>query len=321
MAKRRLTDQQRCRIAHKQRTLLDEPLGTEQEGLVIAHFGRQLSIEDENGAIFRCFSRQNLGSLVTGDSVLFQPHLTQTGTGLILARQPRHSVLVRPDPYKQQRDIVANIDQLLLVIAIEPEPITYYIDQYLMVAQIIGIPCHLVINKNDLPTTPAIKTIYELYQSIGYTVLSTSAERESGLDELTAILSRQNSILVGQSGVGKSTLLNQLVPNAQAKQGEISSANQKGKHTTTTAQLYHLPHGGNLIDSPGVREFGIWHIAEAERARCFVEFLPKLGHCRFRDCNHLDAPGCAIRAAVDQGEISSQRYQNYQRLMAQAKHG
>lgn len=319
MAKRRLTKQQRNRIQNHQQQLAESELGLEQQGLVTAHFGQQLVIEAQDGTINRCFSRQNLGGLVTGDQVLWRPILTESQTGIIVARLPRRSVLIRPDIYKQQRDIVANVDQIFVVIAVEPAPLLHYIDQYLMVARYVDIPCSLVVNKSDLAQTDDLLLLQKRYQSIGYSVVTASAQTKSGLDDLSQALSGQNSIFVGQSGVGKSTLLNQLVPDANAKQGEISIANQKGKHTTTTTRLYHLPQGGNLIDSPGVREFGIWHIPTEQRAAGFVEFRSFLGHCRFRGCDHLNVPGCAVKQAVDQGKISQQRYDSYCRLMLQDK--
>ena len=162
------------------------------------------------------------------------------------------------------------------------------------------------------------------YRQIGYEVLLVSCETNEGMAELQARLKDKINVFVGQSGVGKSTLVNSLMPEAAALTGEISDVSGLGQHTTTTARLYHFPSGGILIDSPGIREFALWHL-EADRITwCFIEFRDYLGGCRFRDCTHKDDPGCALRAAVDRGDISADRFHNYHRIletMQEARHG
>ncbi|MFB0954867.1 MAG: small ribosomal subunit biogenesis GTPase RsgA, partial [Aeromonadaceae bacterium] len=208
-------------------------------------------------------------------------------------------------------------DQIVIVSAVMPEFSTNLVDRYLVAAETMEIPPLLVLNKIDMLTPEArelLKSQLDQYRQIGYEVLLVSCESREGMDELQARLKDKINVFVGQSGVGKSTLVNSLMPEAAALTGEISDVSGLGQHTTTTARLYHFPSGGILIDSPGIREFALWHL-EAERVTwCFVEFRRYLGGCKFRDCTHGDDPGCLIRQAVEQGEISHERYQNYHRI-------
>ncbi len=292
-------------------------LGAEQEGLVIAHFGTQVEVEAEPGQSRRCHLRANIDGLVTGDRVVWRDC---DPTGVVVAQLERHSVLSRPDPAGKLKAVAANIDQILLVIAPYPEPHANLIDRYLVAAEVVDIEPVLVVNKADLlqqdeALAAQLNELVAIYPRLGYRVLHTSC-REGGLAELKTTLHGRTSVFVGQSGVGKSSLVNELLPDVDTRVGELSELTRKGTHTTTTARLFHLDCGGQLIDSPGIREFGLWHMRREDIEYGFREFRPLLGSCKFRDCHHENEPGCAILAAVDAGEISAGRLASYRHMVA-----
>ena len=245
--------------------------------------------------------------------------------GVVVAQQDRHSVLSRPDPYGKLKPVAANIDQILLVIAPLPEPHANLIDRYLVAAQAVEIEPVILLNKMDLLTADAelqlaMDELLSIYPTLGYRVLHTSI-KDSGMAELHDTLRERTSVFVGQSGVGKSSLVNALLPDADIRVGALSESTQKGTHTTTTAQLLHLTCGGTLIDSPGIREFGLWHMSKEQVERGFREFLPLLGTCKFRDCQHEHEPGCAILAAAESGAVSERRRDSYRRIVASLEDG
>ncbi len=327
MSKRKLSQRQLGRIRHLQEerairarskveeALADGQLGAEQAGLVISHFGTQLDVEAGDGAIHRCHFRANLGALVTGDEVIFR---AGEPIGVVVAVLPRRSLLERPDAYGKLRPVAANIDQIGLVIAPEPMPHGNLIDRYLVAAEHAGIEPFLVVNKTDLATA-GIDELVDRYARVGYQVLRASVRGADGLAALQARLDQRNSALVGQSGVGKSSLIKALLPGEDIRVGQLSHAESKGRHTTTTARLFRLPSGGNLIDSPGIREFGMQHLDEEAITHGFREFLPHLGHCRFRDCRHRNEPGCALLAAELRGELSPERLASYRQMLDEMK--
>jgi ribosome biogenesis GTPase len=332
MSKRKLSRQQAWRIekvqeerarraarrdTNAQDALSGGELGPEQEGLVVAHYGTQVAVESETGNSQRCHLRANLEGLVTGDRVVW---CEGDPMGVVVAQQERHSVLSRPDPYGKLKPVAANIDQILLVIAPYPEPHANLIDRYLVAAEAVGIEPVILLNKMDLlESEPGLKAslnkLLEIYPTLGYRVLRTSI-KDSGLDELHGALRERTSVFVGQSGVGKSSLVNVLLPEADIRVGALSENTQKGTHTTTTALLLHLNCGGTLIDSPGIREFGLWHMSKEQVEQGFREFLPLLGTCKFRDCQHEQEPGCAILQAAESGGVSERRLDSYRRIVA-----
>jgi len=317
---RRVQSNHNKRLAPKNDTQWDEAeLGPQLEGLVVSRFGQHADIEDDQGKVERCTLRRSIRSLVTGDRVVWRAgkESHQGISGVIEAVHPRKTVLTRPDYYDGIKPIAANIDHIIIVSSIAPEFSRNIIDRYLVACEDIGITPIIVLNKVDLLDEESAELIdkeLQSYRDIGYQVIYSS-KLGDGLDHLKSVMKDKINIFVGQSGVGKTSLLNMLLPEVEALTGEISEGSGLGKHTTTTARLYHFAEGGDLIDSPGIREFSLWHL-EAERiASGFIEFREFLGGCRFRDCKHQADPGCALEAAVENGHIDSARFNSFLRIL------
>lgn len=300
-------------------------LGAEEQGLVVAHYGTQIEVEalegTHRGQVCRCHLRTNLEALVTGDRVIWQAPITipegeAAALGVVTALLPRQSLLVRPDPYGKLKPVAANIDRIVLVIAPFPEPSALLVDRYLVACELTGIRPVILLNKADLVTAaiaPGLEALLAGYTAIGYEVRRVSASTGE-LEDLAALIAGRTVVFVGQSGVGKSSIINVLLPSAAQRVSEISGNSKLGQHTTTTARLFHLPGGGSLIDSPGIREFGLWHIDEEQLLGGYVEFQAVLGSCRFRNCAHREEPGCALKAAVADGRIAGGRFERFTRL-------
>ena len=281
--------------------------------MVIARYGKQALIETRAGDRLLCHLRAHLESPVAGDNILWLP---TEETGVVNAVVTRRNVLQRPDAQGRLRPVAANIDLMLIVYAPEPAPQANLIDRYLVAAENMEVEAALVLNKADL-VGPDDELAGQLdrYAALGYRTLFTHYELPDASD-LTALIGQDTLVLVGQSGVGKSSLIQRLLPNASIRVGALSEVADKGRHTTTTAELFHLPGGGRLIDSPGVRDFGLNHVAPETVFSGFREFSPFLGQCRFRDCQHQSEPGCALTAAVETGDISSERFESFQQIVA-----
>jgi ribosome biogenesis GTPase len=316
---RSIQERRRRRLA--ERTLDRVPDADEAEprrGLVVARHGANLAVADEDERIFHCLSRQNIGHPVCGDRVVWQP--TDRHQGIVNALLERSSVLSRPDYSGRDKPLAANITQLVVVLARRPEPSEYLLDQYLVAAEKIGVAAAIAVNKIDLlgePDRNEFLAPFRYYEGIGYRLVRVSARLEHGLDALVAVLRAHTSILVGQSGVGKSSLIRALLPDQDLQIGRLSKATGLGRHTTSAATWYRLPSGGALIDSPGVRSFRLGHMTRADLARGFREFRNYLGHCKFADCRHDREPGCALKAAVADGDIAPQRLAHFLHMAAQ----
>jgi ribosome biogenesis GTPase len=318
MAKRRLSQQQKQRIEAAQSAYRQSD--SHQQGLVVSHQGGRILVELEPGVLIDCKIKSNLGSIVCGDKVAIEAGTNQEHR--VMAILPRENLLQRVDGFGQVRVVAANITQLIICLAVSPEPNLFLLDQYLLSAEQQGVDAIILINKIDLlPATDDPFEINTIYQPLGYEVLCTSVETNQGMDQFRQMLVGQLSVLSGVSGVGKSSLTSYLLPNETIKIASISEANEEGRHTTRTSRLYHLTSGGELIDTPGVRGFSPFVDGTRPLSHGFREMLEASGGCRFHNCQHLDEPDCAVIDAVANGKINSSRYQNYLKMLSQVKSG
>lgn len=288
--------------------------GDEKQGLLVALYGSSGEVEDDNGQIIRCHLRKNMEPVITGDHVLWR--LEQEGNGIIVGHLPRKSLLARPENKNKTKPVAANVDAMLIVTA--PAMISeHLLDRYIVAAENLEISPVIVLNKIDLlndKLRDEINDQLDTYRKLGYRIIFSSTYTKDGLDELETFLQDKHSVLVGTSGVGKSSIIASFVKSEFVRIGETTTQGV-GKHTTTMTRLYHLPHGGDLIDSPGVREFGLWHMSKEEILRGFIDFKPFLNQCKFRDCQHYKEPGCVVLKAVEEGKISSKRFASFKEML------
>jgi len=283
-----------------------------QPGTVVASFGRQFTVELEDGVLIACVTRGKRTDIACGDRVAVA--MTAPDQGVIESTAPRVSLFYRSD-IQREKLIAANVTQIVIVLASSPPFHAELLDRCLAAAEEAGIPALLALNKMDLPAAAQALQSLERYRALGYDVLPLAAKID--IAPLRARLAGHTSVLVGQSGMGKSTIINRLLPDAAARVGELSVALGGGRHTTTHARLYHLDAASHIIDSPGLQEFGLVHVAPEDLAHAFIELRQHLGQCKFNDCKHLTEPGCAITAAVERGEIDAQRVESYRKLVMQ----
>ncbi|CAE6691459.1 Small ribosomal subunit biogenesis GTPase RsgA [Paraburkholderia nemoris] len=297
------------------------PSSTRVGGLVIAAHGRHYLVAPEDGSpMLQCFPRGKRSEVAVGDRVIYEP--TSADQGVIVEIGERRNLLYRSDQYKSKL-FAANLDQLLIVLATEPHFSEDLLGRALVAAEANELKPLIVLNKIDVTgALEGARKRLEPYRALGYTVVEVSikTQPEAARPALLEHLQGHSTLLLGQSGMGKSTLVNLLIPDAEVATREISTALNSGRHTTTFTRLYPLPgaDGGALIDSPGFQEFGLHHLTEGRLERAFPEFRPLLPNCRFYNCHHLQEPGCAILEAVADGRIRRERHALYAQLVHEA---
>lgn len=279
---------------------------------VIAAFGRHLIVRDAAGRELRARPSGRRLSIVCGDRVRCEADRAHDGV-LVVEVLPRATLLARANLRGESEPVVANVTQLVVVVAPLPQPDFFIVDRYLCAATAAGIAGTVAVNKSDLEVDRIDRAELDTYAAAGYRQVSCSAKARAGLDGLRALLADAVSVLVGQSGVGKSSLVSALLPAAAVETGELVR-DEEGRHTTTASRAYPLAGGGTLIDSPGVRDFAPAVDQLDARTLGFPEVAARAGGCRFQDCKHLQEPGCAVIAAVEGGALSARRYESYRRL-------
>ncbi len=279
-------------------------------GQIVAAYSRQYLVELADGTLLSCLSRGKTSEFVCGDTV--ETLRTSSNQGVIERALPRLSLLFRSDAYRRKY-IAANVTQIVIVVATEPPFSDDLLTRCLIAAHEQKLATLIVLNKCDLQSaTIQARAQLSPYQNAGYRTLELSAK--DNIEPLRPYLENQTSVLIGQSGMGKSTLINALLPNAQAVTREISSALNSGKHTTTRSHLYHINAHSHLIDCPGVQAFGLHHLNTDTIAAGFMEFSPYLGKCRFSNCSHQHEPDCALKLAQQQGKIDARRLKLFQEI-------
>ncbi|MEJ7691643.1 ribosome small subunit-dependent GTPase A [Daejeonella sp.] len=294
------------------------------QGLVIKSTGSWYEVVVDNGETincrikgkFRTLDIKTTNPIAVGDHVDVEPEPEQD-TGLITALHPRKNYIIRKSVNlsKQAQIIAANLDQAFLIVTLaSPRTSLGFIDRFLVTAEAYAIPARLIFNKLDLFSDEGLdilKQYQEIYEKAGYPCYSVSAVEQTNLEQIKELLKDQVTLVSGHSGVGKSTLINALLPGSQLKTGDISDWSDKGKHTTTFAEMFDLPFGGYLIDTPGIRELGVFDIEKQELGRLFPEIRELMSDCKFHNCRHINEPGCAVLRAVENDEIEPSRYDSY----------
>ena len=314
MSRRRLSRQQQQRIEAAQ----SADLKSLPQGLVVSHRGGRILVETDQQDSLECKIKSNLGTIVCGDRVAIER--SADGEHRVMAILPRDNLLQRVDGFGKVRAVASNISQLVICLAIKPEPNRLMLDQYLLCAEQQRINAVILVNKVDLADNPELPVEFaDIYRAIGYDVIYTSTINGLGMDSFRQCLVDERTVLSGASGVGKSSLTAWLLPEENIKVADISEANEEGRHTTRTSTLYRLQTGGDLIDTPGVRGFNPFIDASSPLDHGFREIYQHSKHCRFHNCRHAGEPGCAVVEATDAGLIDSARLDNYLKLLAAAE--
>jgi ribosome biogenesis GTPase / thiamine phosphate phosphatase len=302
-------------------------------GLVIKNTGSNYLVKTDEGLLLDCIAKGNLrvkglrstNPVAVGDRVSLER--TNSETAYITAIEDRKNYIVRKPTNlsKQLHILAANLDQTFLLVTLRsPETNTTFIDRFLATAEAYRIPAHLLINKTDLyneEDNTYLQALIHLYTSIGYPCTQISATKGNGIKELRSIMTGKISLLSGNSGVGKSTLINAINPSFKARTGEISGSHLKGMHTTTYSEMFELENGGYLIDTPGIKGFGTFDMKPEEVSHYFPEIFATSSHCRFNNCTHIHEPGCAVLEAIKEHHISESRYNSYLSILNDEEEG
>lgn len=285
-------------------------------GRVVASHSQDCIVEDAAGSLHRCLPRRSLGKPYCGDYVRFSDY---AGGKVIDEILPRRNLLARPNYRDQLRPFAANVDLLVIVMAVRPPLERSLIDRYLVLAEQLEIQPLIWLNKLDLAGEERAALLEQLaiYEKLGYPVLAGSTITGEGMATLESRFREKTGVLVGQSGVGKSSLIQHLIPDIELRIGSLSDASGLGRHTTTETTLYHLPGDGDLIDSPGIRLLRLGHLSPEQIEHGFLELRQYQGRCRFADCRHRHEPDCAVQAALQRGEIDPQRLASFHALLAE----
>ncbi len=294
------------------------------QGLVIKSTGSWYQVYADNGETYNCRIKgkfrmkgiQTTNPIAVGDKVRFELE-PNADTGVIDSLEERKNYIIRKsiNLSKQAQIIAANLDQAFLIVTLaSPRTSLGFIDRFLVTAEAYGIPTTLIFNKLDLFSEHGLEILAEykaIYEKLGYPCYEVSALKGTNIPQIEHLLKDKTTLFSGHSGVGKSSLINAILPGYEIKTGEVSEWSDKGQHTTTFAEMHALPFGGYLIDTPGIRELGIVDIEKEELSHFFVEMRDRLNQCRFNNCRHVNEPGCAVLAAVEEGEIEISRYESY----------
>lgn len=303
------------------------------QGLVIRNTGSWYQVKTDQGDLvdckvkgtFRIKGIRSTSPVVVGDRVEFETY--EEGTALITKIQERKNYIIRraPNLSKESHILAANIDQVLLMVTINyPETSTTFIDRFLASAEAYSVPVILLFNKTDTYDNEELEYMNQmilLYSYIGYQCLEISATQEIGIDQIRELTKDKTTLVAGHSGVGKSTLINVLIPKANIETQEISERYLTGVHTTTFSEMHELPQGGYIIDTPGIKGFGVFNMEASEIGHYFPEIFKKSKECKFHNCLHLEEPGCAVRKAVEEHQISESRYYSYLSMLGDSHEG
>lgn len=337
MARKPLSRRSNKKLTHKQQSKVSdnlekriEKLRTDNaiEATVISHVGYNVIVQtDSDAPLIACDWRQNIGAICAGDHVLISES-DNDANPIIEAVLPRKTVIEKQNVYRGAKPFAANIDQILVIITHEPMFQASLLDRYLIMANVVGIDCLVYFNKTDILTDPKviahIDHLQAIYEKIpGVTWVRGSLKAQHGLDALTQQLDNRKTVITGQSGVGKSTLINALIPDINIQTMSISQASGLGRHSTTNSTLYRLDkslmHAGILIDTPGVRSFDTYHLNTAQIENGFAEIQPFLGYCRFSNCSHTHEKHCAVKNAIIDGDISELRYHSFLQILEESE--
>lgn len=299
-------------------------------GVVVKSTGSWYEVECDDGLSLRCRLRGRLrlegvrttNPLAVGDTVTLEKEGDDGNRGVITSLEPRRNYIIRRSTNlsKEAHIIASNIDTLFLVATLDFPPVSLeFIDRFLVTARVYRVPVVIVLNKMDLfdgeEFRPVVDNFRSIYERAGYTVVECSAREERGIEAVKEMMKGGVSLFSGNSGVGKSTLVNAVAPHVGARVGDISAAHLKGRHTTTFSEMFKLPEGGYIIDTPGIKGFGLIDIEPEEVARYMPDLFGFSEGCRFYNCTHTHEPGCAVKAAVESGELSAERYSSYLKMV------